>query len=294
MSQPCIPTWSPTRGSPGQGGAQGGALTLSPSSRRSHEVTQEGGTAPAPAVATAATPGNDPRARPGGIGMVPGPQIGSVGQNSQLGSSPAQPHNPGKWRDTVGVTWGSPPIPWGCQGGGAGVSQARDVPRDVPKAPRPTARFPPHLWKWQKCWESCHLPGDARARPGGPGVGTERGRGGGTRGLGGGWHRCCSTLFCFSRSGLLAMGNLIKVLGKDLENCPHFFLDFESKSHEQGGHGEGARGCHRGCCAEDGDRHSVPEQPRVLRCFGALKKSAKWGRRAGDAPSLKEWGRCRG
>ncbi|KAK9957300.1 hypothetical protein ABG768_011560 [Culter alburnus] len=23
------------------------------------------------------------------------------------------------------------------------------------------------------------------------------------------------------------MGNLIKVLGKDLENCPHFFLDFE-------------------------------------------------------------------
>lgn len=35
------------------------------------------------------------------------------------------------------------------------------------------------------------------------------------------------------------MGNLIKVLGKDLENCPHFFLDFESKSHEQGGHGKG-------------------------------------------------------
>ncbi|GAB0199401.1 CYFIP-related Rac1 interactor A [Grus japonensis] len=28
--------------------------------------------------------------------------------------------------------------------------------------------------------------------------------------------------------GLLAMGNLIKVLGKDLENCPHFFLDFEN------------------------------------------------------------------
>nr|XP_029510005.1 protein FAM49A-like isoform X2 [Oncorhynchus nerka] len=24
------------------------------------------------------------------------------------------------------------------------------------------------------------------------------------------------------------MGNLIKVLGKDLENCPHFFLDFEN------------------------------------------------------------------
>lgn len=36
------------------------------------------------------------------------------------------------------------------------------------------------------------------------------------------------------------MGNLIKVLGKDLENCPHFFLDFESKSCEQGGCGEGA------------------------------------------------------
>lgn len=46
---------------------------------------------------------------------------------------------------------------------------------------------------------------------------------------------------CFSRSGLLAMGNLIKVLGKDLENCPHFFLDFESKSREQGGRGEGTR-----------------------------------------------------
>ncbi|KAJ8334681.1 hypothetical protein SKAU_G00403200 [Synaphobranchus kaupii] len=28
--------------------------------------------------------------------------------------------------------------------------------------------------------------------------------------------------------GLPAMGNLIKVLGKDLENCPHFFLDFEN------------------------------------------------------------------
>ncbi|PWA15407.1 hypothetical protein CCH79_00008523 [Gambusia affinis] len=28
--------------------------------------------------------------------------------------------------------------------------------------------------------------------------------------------------------GSLAMGNLIKVLGKDLENCPHFFLDFEN------------------------------------------------------------------
>lgn len=46
--------------------------------------------------------------------------------------------------------------------------------------------------------------------------------------------RCC-ILLCFSRSGLLAMGNLIKVLGKDLENCPHFFLDFESKSCAQGG-----------------------------------------------------------
>lgn len=70
-------------------------------------------------------------------------------------------------------------------------------------------------------------------------MGTGRCRSGGTWGPGGGtwgvtlkWHRCCSTLFCFSRSGLLAMGNLIKVLGKDLENCPHFFLDFESKSHE--------------------------------------------------------------
>lgn len=63
----------------------------------------------------------------------------------------------------------------------------------------------------------------------------------GGSGVSGRWHRCCSTLFCFSRSGLLAMGNLIKVLGKDLENCPHFFLDFESKSHEQGGCGEGAR-----------------------------------------------------
>ncbi|KAL7980631.1 hypothetical protein Chor_001785, partial [Crotalus horridus] len=30
-----------------------------------------------------------------------------------------------------------------------------------------------------------------------------------------------------------AMGNLIKVLGKDLENCPHFFLDFERASINQ-------------------------------------------------------------
>lgn len=36
------------------------------------------------------------------------------------------------------------------------------------------------------------------------------------------------------------MGNLIKVLGKDLENCPHFFLDFESKSRERGGSWGGA------------------------------------------------------
>lgn len=34
---------------------------------------------------------------------------------------------------------------------------------------------------------------------------------------------------CFLLSRSPAMGNLIKVLGKDLENCPHFFLDFESK-----------------------------------------------------------------
>ncbi|KAA0710543.1 hypothetical protein E1301_Tti012625 [Triplophysa tibetana] len=35
-----------------------------------------------------------------------------------------------------------------------------------------------------------------------------------------------------ANKGLLAMGNLIKVLGKDLENCPHFFLDFERGSWE--------------------------------------------------------------
>lgn len=35
------------------------------------------------------------------------------------------------------------------------------------------------------------------------------------------------------------MGNLIKVLGKDLENCPHFFLDFESKSRTQNEGGGG-------------------------------------------------------
>lgn len=34
---------------------------------------------------------------------------------------------------------------------------------------------------------------------------------------------------CFLPPRSPAMGNLIKVLGKDLENCPHFFLDFESK-----------------------------------------------------------------
>ncbi|KAF5908578.1 protein FAM49A-like isoform X1, partial [Clarias magur] len=35
------------------------------------------------------------------------------------------------------------------------------------------------------------------------------------------------TLPNYGNPGLPAMGNLIKVLGKDLENCPHFFLDFE-------------------------------------------------------------------
>uniref|UniRef100_A0A096M6Z4 Protein FAM49A-like n=13 Tax=Cyprinodontiformes TaxID=28738 RepID=A0A096M6Z4_POEFO len=41
----------------------------------------------------------------------------------------------------------------------------------------------------------------------------------------------CQVLYafcCFLPSRSLAMGNLIKVLGKDLENCPHFFLDFEN------------------------------------------------------------------
>ncbi|KAL0961977.1 hypothetical protein UPYG_G00334120 [Umbra pygmaea] len=32
-----------------------------------------------------------------------------------------------------------------------------------------------------------------------------------------------------TQAKVAVMGNLIKVLGKDLENCPHFFLDFESK-----------------------------------------------------------------
>lgn len=40
---------------------------------------------------------------------------------------------------------------------------------------------------------------------------------------------CTVCICCLPCPGLPAMGNLIKVLGKDLENCPHFFLDFESK-----------------------------------------------------------------
>ncbi len=43
-----------------------------------------------------------------------------------------------------------------------------------------------------------------------------------------GWF-LCTVCICLPCPGLPAMGNLIKVLGKDLENCPHFFLDFESK-----------------------------------------------------------------
>lgn len=39
----------------------------------------------------------------------------------------------------------------------------------------------------------------------------------------------CMHFVVFLPSRSPAMGNLIKVLGKDLENCPHFFLDFESK-----------------------------------------------------------------
>ncbi|KAF0047670.1 hypothetical protein F2P81_001303 [Scophthalmus maximus] len=38
--------------------------------------------------------------------------------------------------------------------------------------------------------------------------------------------KCERKSFLFNWSP--AMGNLIKVLGKDLENCPHFFLDFEN------------------------------------------------------------------
>lgn len=40
---------------------------------------------------------------------------------------------------------------------------------------------------------------------------------------------CMHFVVSFPPSRSPAMGNLIKVLGKDLENCPHFFLDFESK-----------------------------------------------------------------
>ncbi|KAK3511912.1 hypothetical protein QTP70_027668 [Hemibagrus guttatus] len=39
---------------------------------------------------------------------------------------------------------------------------------------------------------------------------------------------CTVCICCLPCPGLPAMGNLIKVLGKDLENCPHFFLDFEN------------------------------------------------------------------
>ena len=35
--------------------------------------------------------------------------------------------------------------------------------------------------------------------------------------------------FCVSSSRLAGMGNLLKVLTREIENYPHFFLDFESK-----------------------------------------------------------------
>lgn len=50
---------------------------------------------------------------------------------------------------------------------------------------------------------------------------------------------CFPILVTFSCFRSAAMGNLIKVLGKDLENCPHFFLDFESKSRTQNKGGGG-------------------------------------------------------
>lgn len=55
-------------------------------------------------------------------------------------------------------------------------------------------------------------------------------------------------LCCFLPSRSPAMGNLIKVLGKDLENCPHFFLDFESKWARRGV-------CARVCVLENVSAH---------------------------------------
>lgn len=57
------------------------------------------------------------------------------------------------------------------------------------------------------------------------------------------------------------MGNLIKVLGKDLENCPHFFLDFESKSREQGGRGEGTRAATAAALRKMGTGTVSPSSP---------------------------------
>ncbi|XP_055560164.1 CYFIP-related Rac1 interactor A-like isoform X1 [Falco cherrug] len=128
----------------------------------------------------------------------------------------------GYWYDPMGVAWGSPPSPSRVQGARAGEAGClREVTR--PGAPtgstmlttlRPASL--PRLGKRQKCRQSRH--GSAAAhtrvpRPGGCGLGVTGPLGAEPGGAG---------------AGLLAMGNLIKVLGKDLENCPHFFLDFEN------------------------------------------------------------------
>lgn len=77
------------------------------------------------------------------------------------------------------------------------------------------------------------------------------------------------------------MGNLIKVLGKDLENCPHFFLDFESKSRELGGGGEGARATAAAALRNMGTGMVSLSGPESCKVPGCDPQRAEWGRGAG-------------
>uniref|UniRef100_U3JCP9 CYRIA/CYRIB Rac1 binding domain-containing protein n=9 Tax=Passeriformes TaxID=9126 RepID=U3JCP9_FICAL len=142
----------------------------------------------------------------------------------------AQPRNPGEWHDTVGVTWGSPPSfgdarvgELGCLRGG---SMARVTPGAQGSQTLTPLPFPP-LELAEVLGELSHSRGCSQGWAQGGAVLVALG-GSGAQGClasGTGAVPLCSVS---SRSGLLAMGNLIKVLGKDLENCPHFFLDFEN------------------------------------------------------------------
>lgn len=149
-----------------------------------HEVTQGGGTAPDPTIATA--PGTEVRTRGCGVGGMlwrgyQTPKRGQWGRNPTwaLSLSVGMPSavTQGKRRSLTGVTWDSPPsLHWGWAGGtGAfwGATQP-GAPTGSSNTHKPPHRFPPQCISTELTprvpARGCGL-GPWGAEPGGTGAG---------------------------------------------------------------------------------------------------------------------------